>query len=102
MILYLCEHTLEIIKESRVLEKNSCHSLLKLHEVIFICNEYLKVYMRTFYPSNFCFSEFKKCLLQKFLRVDENINLPTEFERITLKVITIKKIFKGKNILVLL
>lgn len=64
MILYLCEHTLEVIKENIVLEKHSCHSILKLHELIFICNK-LKVYMRTFYPPNFCFSEFKKCLLQK-------------------------------------
>ena len=62
MILYLCEHTLEIIKESRVLEKNSCHSLLKLHEVIFICNEYLKVFTRRIFAfqslKNVCFKNF--------------------------------------------
>lgn len=39
MILYLCEHTLEVIKENIVLEKHSCHSILKLHELTFICNE---------------------------------------------------------------
>ena len=39
MILYLCEHTLEVIKENIVLEKHSCHSIVKLHELIFICNE---------------------------------------------------------------
>ena len=59
---------MEVIKEKRALEKHSCHLFFKLQGLIFICNEWLKVYMQIFYPANFCFSELRKCLLKNFYK----------------------------------
>ena len=83
-ILYLCEHTLVAVKENGALRTHSCHSFCREQELMFICDECLKVFLSNFFPINFCFSELRICLFQKFLRDDENIDLPTEFERINL------------------
>lgn len=84
-ILYLCEHALVVVKENGDLRMPSCHSFCQDQELIFIRDECLKVLLSIFFFSiNFCFSELRKSLFQKFLREDEKIDLLTEFERINL------------------
>ena len=83
-ILNLCEHALVVVKENGGLRMHSCHSFCPEQELIFICDECLKVLLSIFFSINFCFSELRKFLFQKFLREDEKIDLLTEFERITL------------------
>ena len=70
-ILYLCEHALVVVKEHGGLRMHSCHSFCQDQELIFICDECLKVLSSIFF-------------FNKFLREDEKIDLLTEFERINL------------------
>ena len=47
-ILYLCEHALVVVKEHGGLRMHSCHSFCQDQELIFICDECLKVLLSIF------------------------------------------------------
>ena len=48
-ILYLCEHALVVVKENGGLRMPSCHSFCQDQELIFICDECLKVLLSIFF-----------------------------------------------------
>ena len=85
-----------VIKEKRALETHSCHLFFKLQGLIFICNEWLKVYMQIFYPANFAFQSLENVYLKIFIsrrkykladRIRENYAISNHHQ---------KKFLKGK------
>ena len=75
-LIYLSEHTMEVIKENRALETHSCHFFFKLPELIFIC-DFFTLQIFAFQSSeNVCFKIFKGRRKYKLAdRIRENYSI---------------------------
>ena len=51
--------------------------------VIFICPSCPRYFKSLCLAQNVCFEELGRCLSEKYLRKEENLTFPTEFERLT-------------------
>ena len=81
-ILYLCNATIAVIGHNNALAERGCFFSDGSSNVIFICVTCLSYFKSTFQVPNFCFEELKKCLSEKYLKVGEDLALPTEFEQL--------------------
>ena len=86
--LYLCNASNLVIKNKQGTEEHGCVLIVgnkHLSELAFVCRSRLKN-IRERLAENYCFQELKKCLIETFLRKEDEIfescmnNVPENFQ----------------------
>lgn len=82
--LYLCNATIAVIEHNNALAEHGCRFFSDGgSNLILLCVICLSYFKFPFQAPNFCFEELKKCLSERYLKVSEDLALPTEFEQLT-------------------
>ena len=81
---YFCNVTIAVIEHNNALAEHGRRFFSDFSpNMIFICVTCLSYFISTFQAPNFCFEELRKCLSEKYLKIGEDLAIPTEFDQLT-------------------
>ena len=79
--LYLCNASNLVIKNKQATEEHGSILIVDnkhLSELVFICRYYLKN-TREILAENYCFKELRKCLIETFLRKEDEVEFQSAY-----------------------
>lgn len=79
--LYLCNATVSIAENEETIFDHGGRFFL--WNLIFIFPSCLSYFKCLYLAKNFCFEELRKFLSEKYLRKEQNLTFPIEFQRLT-------------------